>query len=64
LIDLPGAGDSRFTRADLIDLAREMVAGFPRARLHVVPNAKLCVHEEYPEEVARVILPTLLGRAA
>lgn len=41
--------------------AREMVATFPDARLHVVSDAKLFVHEERPDEVAEAILPTLLG---
>ena len=41
--------------------AREMVATFPNARLHVVPNSKLFVHEERPQEVAEAMLPTLLG---
>lgn len=40
---------------------REMVATFPDARLHVVPDMKLFVHEERPAEVAEAILPTLLG---
>jgi pimeloyl-ACP methyl ester carboxylesterase len=44
--------------------AREMVATFPDARLHVVPGAKLFVHEERPAEVAEVMLPTLLGLRA
>ncbi len=43
--------------------AREMVATFPDARLHVVPNAKLFSHEEYPDEVAEIMLPTLLHAA-
>lgn len=42
--------------------AREMVGTFPDARLHVVPEASLFVHEERPREVAEAMLPTLLGR--
>ena len=41
--------------------AREMVETFPNARLHVVPDAKLFVHEERPAQVAEAILPTLLA---
>lgn len=41
--------------------ARRMVETFPDARLHVVPDAKLFVHEERPEQVAEAMLPTLLG---
>lgn len=41
--------------------AREMVGGFPDARLHVVEGARLFAHEERPEEVARALLPVLTG---
>ena len=44
-----------------IALAREMALQFmPKAQLVSVPNAKLLVHEERPEEVAREVL-TFLG---
>lgn len=61
-IDVPvqlvwGAEDPFFP----VDRAREMVGTFPDARLHVVEDAKLFVHEERPAEVARALLPTLLG---
>ncbi|CAN5687761.1 hypothetical protein BH11ACT8_BH11ACT8_04010 [soil metagenome] len=42
--------------------AREMVATFPDARLHVVPGAGLFSHEERPAEVARALLPVLTGQ--
>ncbi len=42
--------------------AREMVPTFPDARLTVVEGAALFSHEERPDEVARALLPTLLGR--
>ncbi len=42
--------------------AREMVAGFPDARLTVVDDASLFVHEERPADVARALLPVLTGR--
>jgi pimeloyl-ACP methyl ester carboxylesterase len=41
--------------------AKEMAASFPSARLHVVEGGGLFVHEERPEEVARALLPTLVG---
>ena len=41
--------------------AREMVNDFADAKLHVVPEMKLFVHEERPAEVAEAILPTLHG---
>jgi pimeloyl-ACP methyl ester carboxylesterase len=41
--------------------AREMAASFPRAKLHVVEGGGLFVHEERPEEVARALLPVLVG---
>lgn len=42
--------------------AREMVESFPNARLQVIPQAKLFVHEERPAAVAEAIL--LGARAA
>lgn len=54
-----GADDPFFPLAQ----AQRMVATFPNARLHVVPRGKLFVHEEFPEEVARAIVPTLTGDA-
>ena len=45
-----------------VNQARETVSTFPDARIHVVANAKLFVHEEKPREVAEVILPTLVGK--
>lgn len=41
--------------------AREMVATFPDARLAVIEGAGLFSHEERPAEVAKALLPTLLG---
>jgi len=41
--------------------ARQMAATFADAALHVVDGAKLFVHEERPAEVARAVIPTLLG---
>lgn len=41
--------------------AQEMVATFPDAALTVVEGAGLFSHEERPAEVARALLPTLLG---
>lgn len=42
--------------------AREMVSTFPDARLTVIPDASLFVHEERPAEVAAALLPVLRGR--
>ena len=42
-----------------VEQAREMVNTFPTASLHVVQGGKLFVHEEFPEQVARAILPVL-----
>ena len=36
-----------------------MVETFPDARLHVVPDAKLFVHEERPDAVAEALLGEL-----
>jgi haloalkane dehalogenase len=41
--------------------AEEMVGTFPHARLAVIPNASLFSHEECPADVARAMLPVLLG---
>lgn len=45
-----------------LEWAREMATTFKDARLHVVKDAKLFVHEERPAEVAEAMLPVLLGR--
>lgn len=45
-----------------VDRALDMVGGFPDARLTVVDDASLFVHEERPADVARALLPTLTGR--
>lgn len=50
-----GERDAFFPVAD----AREMIASFPNAHLHVVPGAGLFAHEERPEEVAAALLPVL-----
>lgn len=47
-----------------IEWAREMVSSFPRARLDAIPGGKLFVHEEFAEEVATRMLPTLKTAAA
>ena len=44
-----------------VDRARAMVATFPDAHLEVVPDGRLFVHEEFPQQVATALLPTLLG---
>lgn len=44
-----------------VSWARAMVGTFPNAKLRVIPNAKLFVHEERPAEVAEAILPVLIG---
>ncbi|MEM6927058.1 MAG: alpha/beta hydrolase [Myxococcota bacterium] len=43
--------------------AEEMLDSFPDARLHVVRDASLFVHEERPEEVANALLPVLRTEA-
>lgn len=45
-----------------VERAREMVSSFPDAQLEIIPGAGLCSHEERPAEVARALLPTLLGQ--
>lgn len=45
-----------------VERARDMVGGFPDARLTVVDDASLFVHEERPADVARALLPVLTGR--
>ena len=47
-----------------IEWARTMVADFPQATLHVIPNAGLFAHEERPTAVAQALLPTLTDRRA
>ena len=54
-----GADDPFFP----VQRAREMVSTFSDARLHVVEDAKLFVHEERPEAVAQAMLPTLVESA-
>ena len=44
-----------------VEQAREMVDTFPDARLEVIEGAGLFCHEERPAEVARALLPTLVG---
>ncbi|MCB0969814.1 MAG: alpha/beta hydrolase, partial [Ilumatobacter sp.] len=44
-----------------LDWAQAMVETFPDARLHVVPDAKLFVHEERPDAVAEALLGVLAG---
>jgi haloalkane dehalogenase len=44
-----------------VEWAREMVETFPDARIDVVEGAGLFSHEERPADVARALLPTLLG---
>lgn len=44
-----------------LEWAQGMVGTFPDARLHVVRGAGLFSHEERPAEVARALLPVLLG---
>lgn len=51
-----GSGDPFFP----VSRARQMVATFPDAQLHVVPRARLFVHEEHPAEVATALLRVLV----
>jgi pimeloyl-ACP methyl ester carboxylesterase len=44
-----------------VDRAEAMVATFPNARIEVIAGAGLFSHEERPAEVARALLPTLVG---
>ncbi|HRI68694.1 MAG TPA: alpha/beta hydrolase [Polyangium sp.] len=44
-----------------VEWAREMVGTFSNARMHVVPGAGLFAHEERAEEVAKALLPVLVG---
>jgi haloalkane dehalogenase len=46
-----------------LEWAREMVATFPSARIDVIQGAGLFSHEERPADVARVLLPTLVGQS-
>jgi pimeloyl-ACP methyl ester carboxylesterase len=50
-----GAADPTFP----VNLARKMVKQFPDARLLEIPNARLLVHEEKPEEVVKATLAFL-----
>lgn len=52
-----GQGDPYFP----VELARDMLATFPDARLQVVAGTRLFCHEERPAEVAAGMLPTLLA---
>ena len=45
-----------------VQRAQQMLPTFPDARLAVIEGAGLFSHEERPAEVARALLPTLLGR--
>jgi len=44
-----------------VERAREMVTGFPDARLTIVEHAGLFAHEERPAEVATALRPVLTG---
>ena len=58
-VQLVWGGDDPFFP---LDWTREMMPGFGGdARLHVVPGGKLFVHEEFPDQTARAILPSVLG---
>ncbi len=46
-----------------VDRARQMVNTFPNATLDVIENAGLFCHEERPAEVARALLPVLVGES-
>ena len=46
-----------------VDRARAMTAEFPNATIEILPGVGLFSHEEAPEDVARALLPTLLGTA-
>ncbi len=46
-----------------VERARAMVAEFPNATIDVLAGVGLFSHEEAPEDVARSLLPTLLGSA-
>ncbi|MEM7606318.1 MAG: alpha/beta hydrolase [Myxococcota bacterium] len=53
-----GEGDPFFPVAR----AKAMCATFSNGSLEVISNAKLFVHEERPEAVAKALLPALLGK--
>ena len=53
-----GADDPTFP----IELARRMLPQLPDARLVEIPGARLLVHEEKPDDVARAAIE-FLGRA-
>lgn len=44
-----------------LDWAEEMVETFPDAQLDTIAGGKLFAHEEFAEQAARTMLPTLLG---
>ncbi|MEM9070253.1 MAG: alpha/beta hydrolase [Myxococcota bacterium] len=52
-----GEGDPFFP----LEQTREMLSTFPDAKLTVIPDTKLFVHEEAPALVAKAMLPTLRG---
>lgn len=45
-----------------VEQAKQMVNTFQDAQITVIQDAKLFVHEEYPEQVAQAMLPTLLHK--
>jgi pimeloyl-ACP methyl ester carboxylesterase len=47
-----------------IKQTREMLKTFTDASLFILREAKLFSHEEFPEQVASEILPTLLGKSS
>ena len=47
-----------------VERAEAMVAEFPNATIDVLPGVGLFSHEEAPADVARSLLPTLLGAAS
>lgn len=59
-VELVWGADDRFFP---VDLARSMVATFPKAHLTVVPAAGLFAHEEKPAEVAAALLPVIARSA-
>lgn len=46
-----------------LDWAEEMVETFPNARLDTIAGGKLFAHEEFPDQAAATMLPTLLRDA-
>ncbi len=55
LLAIYGAGTPRRSRAEMAALG-----DLPGVRLHVLAAGKLGIHEEYPDQVARVLEPFLL----